>query len=560
MTSSEEKINVASMKQKLINHMSPVKEETRSFLNFSRENLSISHSDLEEGFNRSRLKPSKNTILSIVALIIAVLCLGLESWELHCSLSKLHDIDQLKRDVESLKHRLLEQDLLDELKAFEQLYTEESTEDNDPGEADIDNADYDSNYNDDDSTSRDYTDDRTSLSYDSKLDLSEITSTSVPALYPESESNRAMEILTAFRKAETKRGEKFVKNVRESHKNIDRRERLKEEHNARLSHEKNVSANVTTEHKRDNDARDIANTGDVKEGVKSKRSVSDHTIADDPSADESNYQHEHHVRTVGSGSRLYANGNRNANNNSEKNPASHSSKKYHSRARPKAFSLAHNDQLSQEFVQHTNLSTETAVGERVNWRNTLHNDTANGTEIRRSKFPQIYAIHFGADTTLFSSGDEHVGNGKARHNNGIFKAWQPSDWVADLGMNRHFTLATDGKLTVHEPGLYLVYAQIHYLDDHDENGFRLLVNGRSIMQCMVYSPGTGHKSRSCFSAQVTVLQTGDHLILKDIGTARYTLFQHDKSFFGLTKLGELGQHRQQPTPSTPRHQPQQTTY
>lgn len=103
-------------------------------------------------------------------------------------------------------------------------------------------------------------------------------------------------------------------------RNIDRRERLKEEHNARSSHEKNVSANVT-EHKRDNDARDIANTGDVKEGVKSKRSVSDHTTADDSSADESNYEH---VRTVRHGSRsgLYANDNTNTNDSSEKNPAS----------------------------------------------------------------------------------------------------------------------------------------------------------------------------------------------------------------------------------------------
>jgi len=54
----------------------------------------------------------------------------------------------------------------------------------------------------------------------------------------------------------------------------------------------------------------------------------------------------------------------------------------------------------------------------------------------------------------------------------------------------------------------------------------------------VYSPGLGHKSRSCFSAQVTVLQADDHLVLKDIGSARYTLFQHDKSFFGLVKVGE----------------------
>lgn len=54
----------------------------------------------------------------------------------------------------------------------------------------------------------------------------------------------------------------------------------------------------------------------------------------------------------------------------------------------------------------------------------------------------------------------------------------------------------------------------------------------------MYSPGAGHKSRSCFSAQVTYLQGGDQLVLKDVGSARYTLFQHDKSFFGLAKLGE----------------------
>lgn len=107
----------------------------------------------------------------------------------------------------------------------------------------------------------------------------------------------------------------------------------------------------------------------------------------------------------------------------------------------------------------------------------------NRRHLRASR--QVYAIHYGADSTLFSAEDEHTGNGRARHSSNIFRAWRPSDWVADLGMNRHFTLATDGKLTVHESGLYLVYAQIHYLDEHDENGFHLLANGRSIMQCMV---------------------------------------------------------------------------
>lgn len=52
-------------------------------------------------------------------------------------------------------------------------------------------------------------------------------------------------------------------------------------------------------------------------------------------------------------------------------------------------------------------------------------------------------------------------------------------------MSRHFTLSENGQLTVQEAGLYLIYAQIHYLDQHDENGFQVLVNDRSILQCMV---------------------------------------------------------------------------
>lgn len=114
---SGEESNAARMKQKLMRD-APAKEETRSFLNFSRENLSISHSDLEQGFNRSRLaRPSRTTILSVAALLAAVLCLGLQSWKL---LSNTREIEQLRRDVDILKHRFLEQDLMDELKAFEE--------------------------------------------------------------------------------------------------------------------------------------------------------------------------------------------------------------------------------------------------------------------------------------------------------------------------------------------------------------------------------------------------------------------------------------------------------
>lgn len=61
----------------------------------------------------------------------------------------------------------------------------------------------------------------------------------------------------------------------------------------------------------------------------------------------------------------------------------------------------------------------------------------------------------------------------------------------------------------------------------------------------VHTPGVGHKSRSCFSAQVTFLQGGDRLVLKEVGAARYALFHREKSFLGLAKLGEVRQQKHQ---------------
>lgn len=117
--SDEDGGNAMKLKQKLLNR-SNVKEETRSFLNFSRENLSISQADLERGFNKQRFRPNKYTVLSTAALLIALLCFALETWKLRCSLVNSREIEELKRDVKSLKHRFLQQDLLDELKAFEE--------------------------------------------------------------------------------------------------------------------------------------------------------------------------------------------------------------------------------------------------------------------------------------------------------------------------------------------------------------------------------------------------------------------------------------------------------
>ncbi|EFN81358.1 hypothetical protein EAI_00347 [Harpegnathos saltator] len=563
----EENSNSIKMKQKLLNDR-PVKEETRSFLSFSRENLSISHSDLEQGFNRSRLRPTRNTILSVAAIVIALLCLTILSWKLRCLTANMHEIDQLKRDVEELKHRFLKQNLMNDLKAFEeQLYGEKSSEDDDPGEADIDYADYDTNYDDDSSTSHDYSGElpgnqHVPLIYGSRpSDFPEITSTPAPTS-PKPHTNPFLILMEFLSTAETKRGQELEKNMRENHK-------------IRVSHEEKSGDTNSTKHKHDvfTSSTEYSKPAPQQQdkNVKRKRSVKEYMVTDH-STDTSNYELNDQHHSITSKVHSHVNDGNRTNNNSGTNLAAstvswdvHPPKKYHAHARLDTSSSVDDERLSEE-ITHQRSSRERmghVRGRRTNWRKMEHRgamknktgseilEAAQNYEVAATEPPrkltrrhlraprQVYAIHYEADFNLFSTLDEKDDNGKVRHHRGIFKAWRPSDWVTELGMNRHFTLSSEGEITVHETGLYLAYAQIHYVDEHDDNGFHLLVNGEPILQCMVHTPGIGHKSRSCFSARVTFLQADDRLVLKEVGAAKFALFHREKSFLGLAKLGEM---------------------
>ncbi|KYN02021.1 hypothetical protein ALC62_07173 [Cyphomyrmex costatus] len=312
-----------------------------------------------------------------------------------------------------------------------------------------------------------------------------------------------IELLAALRKIEAKHGQDFERDIRENHKNIER-ERFKGTHKEQLNYEKKTNDTNSTRHKPDV-TRGATNSEYIKESIKSKRSVND-SLIDDFKREEANGKRHNTRRIVVPKARSYANNENNTNDNFGTDPTSHPPKKYHSNAL-ETIPPARHDRLSEGTTQpdrYESENMETVNDRRISWRN--RDISRNQTEIRQIfqnheaaarenhrrltrrhlRAPrQVYAIHYGADSSLFSTQDEHTGNGRARHYNGVFRAWQPSEWVADLGMSRHFTLAGDGKLTVHEPGLYLVYAQIHYLDEHDENGFHVLVNGRPILQCMV---------------------------------------------------------------------------
>nr|CAD7613412.1 unnamed protein product [Timema genevievae] len=109
-----------------------------------------------------------------------------------------------------------------------------------------------------------------------------------------------------------------------------------------------------------------------------------------------------------------------------------------------------------------------------------------------------------------------------------------------LGMNRHFTLQQGGTVTIRTSGVYYIYAQIYYVDEHDTNGYRVYVNNIPVLQCTTstsHVPNTS-QSNTCHSTTLHYLNQSDQLSIRDVEGLRYSLFEPAKSFFGLIKMGD----------------------
>lgn len=155
------------------------------------------------------------------------------------------------------------------------------------------------------------------------------------------------------------------------------------------------------------------------------------------------------------------------------------------------------------------------------------------------------AAHYVADVSNYTTNHRHYeGNGRLKNADGVFTAWKASEWmVGNLATKAAFSLSSQGILTIRQAGLYYVYAQIHYIDEHDINSFSLNINSTPFLQCttMTETYNSGSKSNSCFTAGVTYLKENDRVLIRDVEVNRYSIFKPEKSFFGLMKLsGDSG--------------------
>lgn len=160
---------------------------------------------------------------------------------------------------------------------------------------------------------------------------------------------------------------------------------------------------------------------------------------------------------------------------------------------------------------------------------------------RRRMLKPLASAHYNGDTSNYVNGQHsnYFGNGHLRHPQSRFIDWKASDWVRSLGMEDHFNL-NNGYLTIKDPGLYFIYSQVYYLDEHDTTGYKVMKNNQGILQCTltVHSVERRLKGNTCFTAGVEYFAANDKLSIEDITEGMLSKFEVGKSFFGVIKLGD----------------------
>ncbi|XP_019895443.1 protein eiger isoform X2 [Musca domestica] len=97
----------------------------------------------------------------------------------------------------------------------------------------------------------------------------------------------------------------------------------------------------------------------------------------------------------------------------------------------------------------------------------------------------------------------------------------------------------NGVLTVHEPGLYYVYAQICYHNHHNQNGFVIFHGHKPFLQCLSHIFTNNHSVfNTCHTSGLIYLKRDEQIHIQDFHTDRKTHLQEEnnRSYFGLIKI------------------------
>lgn len=134
------------------------------------------------------------------------------------------------------------------------------------------------------------------------------------------------------------------------------------------------------------------------------------------------------------------------------------------------------------------------------------------------------------------------GNYRNQEVDGKFRHWRLARWAKKMHLEDEFPL-NNGTVKVKKPGVYYIYAQINYLDEHDVNAYQVLVNDDPFLLCTVMTnTGRSHsisKANTCYTGGVNFLETDDEISIRDLDVGRHSVIRPAHTFFGLIKLSGL---------------------
>ncbi|XP_050076219.1 protein eiger [Anopheles maculipalpis] len=125
------------------------------------------------------------------------------------------------------------------------------------------------------------------------------------------------------------------------------------------------------------------------------------------------------------------------------------------------------------------------------------------------------------------------------HSDSRYQEWSANDNASKQAIQSS-SFSFDGEqLTINEPGLYYVYAQITYSNEFDANGYKVLINGRKHLSCTV-STAQGENTNTCFTAGIAeIANAGTRIAIQDVDHGRQHVMYPEKTFFGAFKIGRL---------------------
>lgn len=123
-------------------------------------------------------------------------------------------------------------------------------------------------------------------------------------------------------------------------------------------------------------------------------------------------------------------------------------------------------------------------------------------------------------------------NNTMEDNSLVHRSWSPAPWMDKLGLNKKYQLSL-GTVTVKEPGLYYIYAQVLYNNGRYGTGYQIMVDGIPVMECTL---APLEPTNSCHTSGVSYLPRNAAVVIRDLERYMTPVIREEASFFGLVKL------------------------